>query len=226
MRPTFIRLIAGFVLGTAFAVSLVLPGKIVLTEHAPVQHVLAPRPPAQVVVKAAPVPRARPQVAAQPVVRRYEPSPIVRPTPISRVVHRLPARPQRTQQVKDAPAPAAQSLETLSAPPTGQEEKRSKSKGTDAAEDEGSGGDSHDEGNGHEHGHGNRHGRGNSHVQEDEHGKAHKHGHGHKHGQRKQGQDDEHGHGDKDGHGHDHSNGNGNGNGNSNSHGHGHGKGN
>src|SRR5437016_5008291 len=108
MRPTVIRLIAGFALGTAFAVSLVLPGKIVLTEHTPVQHVVAPRPPAQIVVKAAPLARARPQVAAQPVARRYEPSPIVHPAPVarpvSRVVRRLPVRPALTR-VKKAPAP-------------------------------------------------------------------------------------------------------------------------
>lgn len=58
MKPTVVHLIAAFVLGTAVAASLALPGKLVIADQPPIQGLVLPRPPAPVVVEAAPLPRA------------------------------------------------------------------------------------------------------------------------------------------------------------------------
>src|SRR6266508_3080638 len=58
MRPTFVHLIVGLGLGTALAVSLALPGRLVIAGKQPVHGMTLPRSAARVVFEAAPPVRA------------------------------------------------------------------------------------------------------------------------------------------------------------------------
>jgi hypothetical protein len=118
MRPTVIRLIAGCVLGTALSVALVLPGAVVLSNQAPIQHLAVPDVSGPTVIKAAPLPRPRPRPRLRPVqaprpVEHYyaATAPTSHTVPVTRVVRRLPTprvqtRPSGHRQVtKPRPVP-------------------------------------------------------------------------------------------------------------------------
>ncbi len=118
MRPTFVHLIVGLGLGTALAVSLALPGRLVIAGKQPQNGLTLPRSAARVVVEAALLdrPAARPHVEPRPALAaRSSLAPRARALPVS-----YAPRPRPRQQLARAgrPAPAAQqTLETLAVAP-------------------------------------------------------------------------------------------------------------
>src|SRR5712691_10867167 len=100
MRPTFIQLVVGLVLGTAVSASLVLPGKVVIAKQPPMQQfalqgLAHPQARAPVVVEAAPLPRARVRLAppAPPAPPRTVSSSPVAPLPSVTKPQPRPRRP-------------------------------------------------------------------------------------------------------------------------------------
>src|SRR6266511_2252952 len=125
MRPTFVHLIVGLGLGTALAVSLALPGRLVIAGKQPVHGLTLPRSAARVVVEAAPPvrPAAGTQVEPRPALAarsNQAPRPRLKP----QLAHGRPPT--------AGPAPAAQqTLETLAvapAPKTDTEDENAKAK--------------------------------------------------------------------------------------------------
>lgn|SRR5215216_2517565 len=123
MRPTFVHLIVGLGLGTALAVSLALPGRLVIAGNQPVHGLTLPRSGARVVVEAAPPvrpairadlePRLAPAVRSNQAPRANAVSASYAPRPRQ--------HPQRGSEVAHRPVPAPapkESVETLAVAPS------------------------------------------------------------------------------------------------------------
>jgi outer membrane biosynthesis protein TonB len=111
MRPTFVHLIVGLGLGTALAVSLVLPGRLVIAGKQPVRGLTLPRSAARVVVEAAPPVRPAARTHAEP-----QPALAARSNQASRPGLKPQLAPRRPPTAPPAPA-AQQTQETLAVAP-------------------------------------------------------------------------------------------------------------
>jgi hypothetical protein len=113
-----IRLIVGGALGTAFSVSLMLPGAVVFPEEPPIRHLAAPNVPSTIVVRAAPVAAPKKAPAPRRVVVRPVYVPTIRTAPTASVVRHPPSRSKPSPKpIPRTSPPAQQRLTQLSARP-------------------------------------------------------------------------------------------------------------
>ena len=118
MRPTVIRFIVGGALGTAFSVSLMLPGAVVFPEEPPIRRLAPPDMPSTRVVRAAPVAAPKKAPAPRRVVVRPVYVPTIRRAPAARLVRHPPSRSKPSPKpVPRTSPPAQRRLAPLHAPP-------------------------------------------------------------------------------------------------------------